>query len=81
MHGKVTDCVTGEPVRGAVVNVWQSSTNGLYDQQDPVQMTGNLRGRFKTDKEGRYSYYCLYPTPYGIPSGDNCKFIYILTDK
>lgn len=74
MHGKVINCVTGEPVKDAVINVWQSSTNGLYDQQDPVQMTGNLRGKFKTDKDGQYYYYCLYPTPYGIPGG-NCTSI------
>ncbi|KFH44082.1 Catechol 1,2-dioxygenase-like protein [Hapsidospora chrysogenum ATCC 11550] len=40
---------------------------GLYEQQDPNQQDLNLRGKFITDSEGRYSLYCLRPTPYPIP--------------
>ena len=71
MHGKVTDCVTNEPVPHADIQVWQASSNGLYDQEDPVQMTGNLRGKFTSDEKGNYSFYCLKPTPYPIP--EHCE--------
>ncbi|RCI07784.1 hypothetical protein L249_5669 [Ophiocordyceps polyrhachis-furcata BCC 54312] len=41
---------------------------GLYEQQDPQQKEFNLRGVFKTDSDGRYSFYCIRPTAYPIPS-------------
>jgi catechol 1,2-dioxygenase len=68
MHGRVMDFVTKKPIVGAVVEVWEASTNGLYEQQDPDQVEHNLRGKFTTDAEGRYYYYCLRPTPYPVPS-------------
>ena len=67
MHGTVTDYRTGEPVEGAVVDVWHTAPNGLYEQQDPGQPEMNLRGRFTTGKDGKYSFYCLRPVPYPIP--------------
>ncbi|KAI9896915.1 hypothetical protein N3K66_007937 [Trichothecium roseum] len=67
MYGKVTDASTGKPLANASVDVWQASTNGLYEQQDPNQQDSNLRGKFITDEEGRYSLYCLRPTPYPVP--------------
>ncbi|GFP59872.1 catechol 1,2-dioxygenase [Trichoderma asperellum] len=67
MHGQVTCAETGKPLANATVDVWQASTNGLYEQQDSDQIDCNLRGKFVTDAEGRYSFYCLRPTPYPIP--------------
>ncbi|KAL4808913.1 Intradiol ring-cleavage dioxygenase [Aspergillus unguis] len=67
MNGQVMDFVTKKPLVGAVVEVWQASTNGLYEQQDPDQEEFNLRGKFKADEQGRYSFYCLRPTPYPVP--------------
>jgi catechol 1,2-dioxygenase len=58
---------TGEPIEGAEVDVWHTAPNGLYEQQDPDQPDYNLRGRFMTDAQGRYSFYCLRPTSYPIP--------------
>jgi len=69
VYGRVLEGVTRKPVQDAVVNTWQSSTNGLYDVQDDAQSLGNLRGKFKTDAEGRYSFYCLKPTAYPVPDG------------
>jgi catechol 1,2-dioxygenase len=67
MHGIVTDFQTAQPIEGAVVDVWHTAPNGLYEQQDPAQPEMNLRGRFTTGKDGRYSFYCLRPVPYPIP--------------
>ncbi|POR35546.1 Catechol 1,2-dioxygenase [Tolypocladium paradoxum] len=72
MHGKVTSVETGAPLADATVDVWQASTNGLYEQQDPEQQDYNLRGVFKTDSEGKYSFYCLRPTPYPV-CASGCK--------
>ncbi|KAF4609844.1 hypothetical protein G7Y89_g15779 [Cudoniella acicularis] len=68
MHGIVQDLQTREPVVGAWVDVWQASTNGLYEQQDKDQVEHNLRGKFKTDDKGHYAFYCLRPTPYPVPN-------------
>lgn len=68
MHGRVIDFQTKKPLVGATVEVWQASTNGLYEQQDPNQEEFNLRGKFKTDADGRYYFYCLRPTPYPVPN-------------
>lgn len=67
MHGIVTDFMTGEPIEGAVLDVWHTAPNGLYEQQDPNQPDMNLRGRFTTGKDGTYQFYCLRPVPYPIP--------------
>jgi protocatechuate 3,4-dioxygenase beta subunit len=68
MHGKVIDMETHKGIPGAIVDIWQASSNGKYDFQDPDNQTpNNLRGKFKTDAEGNYHYYCLRPTAYSLP--------------
>ncbi|KAF2101232.1 aromatic compound dioxygenase [Rhizodiscina lignyota] len=67
IFGKVTDFATGKPIEGAKVDVWHTAPNGLYEQQDPDQPDMNLRGIFTTGEDGKYSFYCLRPTPYPIP--------------
>ncbi|KAJ6441093.1 catechol dioxygenase [Purpureocillium lavendulum] len=79
MHGTVADVKTGKPLPNATVEVWQASTNGLYEQQDDKQVEHNLRGVFKADAEGKYSLYCLRPTPYPIPEdGPTGKLLNLL---
>ena len=68
MHGVVRCLKTNEPVANVTVDVWQASTNGLYEQQDKDQADCNLRGKFTTDANGRYAFYCLRPTPYPVPN-------------
>lgn len=68
MQGQVIDYKTKKPIPGTIVEVWQASTNGLYEQQDSNQVEHNLRGKFTTDENGRYWFYCLRPTPYPVPN-------------
>lgn len=42
------------------------TTEGLYEQQDSDQPEHNLRGKFYTDSDGKYAFYCLRPTPYPV---------------
>jgi catechol 1,2-dioxygenase len=65
--GRVMSASTGQPIAGAVVDVWETAPNGLYEQQDGGQPNMNLRGRFETDHAGHYSFYGLRPTSYPIP--------------
>ncbi|KAJ4293698.1 hypothetical protein N0V90_008982 [Kalmusia sp. IMI 367209] len=67
MHGIIRDSTTNEPLKGITVDIWQCSTNGLYEQQDPDQAEFNLRGKLTTDENGYYGLYCLRPVPYPVP--------------
>ena len=68
MHGVVSDVVTGKPIMNAVVDIWQASSNGKYDFQDPGnQSDNNLRGKFRTNYKGEYHFFCLKPTAYSLP--------------
>ncbi len=64
----------GSPVAGAEVDVWQSSSEGFYENQDPAQADMNLRGRFTTDRDGCIRFRsikpCGYPIPVSGPVGD-----------
>ena len=57
----------GRPVEGAEADVWHSSPEGLYENQDPAQAEMNLRGRFKTDAAGRFAFTSVKPAGYPIP--------------
>jgi catechol 1,2-dioxygenase len=66
-HGVIRDVDTGLGIPDAVFDMWQASTNGKYDVFDPENQTRhNLRGKFRTDAEGRFWFYCLKPTEYAI---------------
>jgi catechol 1,2-dioxygenase len=64
----------GKPIAGAEVDVWHSSTEGFYENQDPVQADMNLRGKFTTDANGHISFRSIkpagYPIPINGPTGD-----------
>ncbi|TGJ84380.1 hypothetical protein E0Z10_g4349 [Xylaria hypoxylon] len=67
ISGQVLSASTHKPISDAVLDVWLAGPNGLYEQQDPEQPDMNLRGRFRTDENGRYEMYALRPTAYPIP--------------
>src|SRR6516164_8629487 len=57
----------GNPVAGAEVDVWHSSTEGYYENQDPEQADMNLRGKFTSDADGHISFRSIKPSGYPIP--------------
>jgi catechol 1,2-dioxygenase len=59
--------VEGKPIAGAEVDIWQSSPEGFYENQDPVQADMNLRGKFTTDADGHISFRSVKPAGYPIP--------------
>lgn len=79
-HGVVRDVDTGVGIPGAVFDMWQASTNGKYDVFDPENQTRhNLRGKFRTDDQGRFDFYCLKPTEYAIDtSGPSAELLRIM---
>jgi catechol 1,2-dioxygenase len=58
---------TRQPIAGAEVDVWHSSPDGLYENQDPSQAEMNLRGRFLSDFDGSFSFTTVLPAGYPIP--------------
>jgi hydroxyquinol 1,2-dioxygenase len=56
-----------KPIEGAEVDIWHSSPEGFYENQDPVQADMNLRGTFVTDREGHIAFRSVKPAGYPIP--------------
>ncbi len=64
--GRVLD-LDGQGVADAEVDVWHSTPQGLYENQDPSQAEMNLRGVFKTGGDGRFSFRSVRPAGYPVP--------------
>lgn len=60
----------GQPVAGAVVDLWHANTQGNYSYFDQSQSDYNLRRRIVTDSAGRYRARSIVPSGYGCsPDG------------
>jgi catechol 1,2-dioxygenase len=59
--------MAGKPIAGAEVDIWQSSTEGFYENQDPGQADMNLRGKFTTEADGHIAFRTIKPAGYPIP--------------
>jgi catechol 1,2-dioxygenase len=69
LEGVVRD-TQGQPVAGAVVDLWHANTKGNYSYFDQSQSDYNLRRRIVTDAEGRYRARSIVPSGYGCdPQG------------
>jgi hydroxyquinol 1,2-dioxygenase len=66
IYGKVTDNA-GVPVPNALIQVWQTSERGLYDLQERMGESMDMRGTFLTDAEGNYHFRTVRPLGYSIP--------------
>lgn len=58
----------GRPVSGADVDIWHTSPDGLYENQDALQADMNLRGKFTTDDRGKIWFSSVKPAGYPIPA-------------
>jgi protocatechuate 3,4-dioxygenase beta subunit len=67
MHGRVSNS-EGRPIANAIVEVWQTAPNQLYDVQDKDQPEGHLRGTFHTDAAGGFRFRTILPVSYPIPN-------------
>lgn len=66
-EGTVVD-LDGNPVEGAIIDVWSDNAEGFYDVQQPgIQPKWNNRGTFVTGTDGRYSFIGIKPVSYPIP--------------
>lgn len=68
IEGRILD-THGNPIEGAVIDVWQANDEGFYDvQQKGLQPDFNLRGMFTTGADGRYWFRAVKPKFYPIPN-------------
>ncbi len=67
--------IGGEPIAGAVIDVWQSDEDGYYDVQKPGRggHEHRARARLRSDAEGRFDFRSIlaehYPIPHDGPVG------------
>jgi hydroxyquinol 1,2-dioxygenase len=66
VYGRVLD-VSGSPIAGAEVDVWQNGADMLYAVQRPEAEEDHLRGRYLTRDDGSYAFVAVRPVPYPIP--------------
>ena len=58
--------IDGAPIAGAVLDVWQTDGEGLYDVQRPGG--AYARGKLTTGADGRYGFRTIKPVSYAIPT-------------
>ena len=66
VYGRVLD-VSGAPIAGAELDVWQNGADMLYAVQRPEAPEDHLRGRFASREDGSYAFVAVRPVPYPIP--------------
>lgn len=80
--GRVTSAAGCAPLAGAVLDVWQASAAGHYDNNDPGRPFDparfNLRGRVRADAEGRYRFESVVPGNYGEGRFVRARHIHLL---
>ncbi|MDA7086022.1 catechol 1,2-dioxygenase [Pseudomonas sp. SA3-5] len=78
LEGVVRD-TQGQPVAGAVVDLWHANTQGNYSYFDQSQSEYNLRRRIVTDADGRYRARSIVPSGYGCaPDGPTQECLNLL---
>jgi hydroxyquinol 1,2-dioxygenase len=58
----------GEPVPGALLDIWQADEDGFYDVQYEGLDEARGRGHLHSDDEGRYWFWTVQPEAYPIPT-------------
>ncbi len=57
----------GEPVAGAVLDLWQTDGEGLYEAQRPEVQGAWMRGLYRAQPDGSYLIRTVAPIAYTIP--------------
>jgi|SRR5688572_7060793 catechol 1,2-dioxygenase len=81
LRGRVL-ATDGTPLAGAVLDLWQTDEHGNYAVKRPDLMPAeNLRGRYRTDAEGRYSVRTIRPKYYHVNSDGPAGALLRLTGR
>ena len=60
--------VDGKPIPGAQLDVWHADAEGFYDVQRPELDGTRLRGKLRTDAQGKFWFWTTRPTEYPVPT-------------
>ncbi|HKA45854.1 MAG TPA: intradiol ring-cleavage dioxygenase [Burkholderiales bacterium] len=58
----------GKPIPGALLDMWQSNTEGWYDVQLADTGGRQLRAKLRADAEGGFRFRTIKPTAYPVPT-------------
>ena len=58
----------GKPLAGALLDLWQSNSEGSYDVQLADTGGKQLRAKLRADAEGRFRLRTILPTSYPVPT-------------
>ncbi len=82
VQGRLTDARCN-PVEGAVIDLWQTNRDGIYQYADRAAMatpyalfTGS--GRTTTDNAGRFRFVTIFPGAYADPKGPRAPHVNLL---
>jgi hydroxyquinol 1,2-dioxygenase len=64
--GRVTD-TEGRPIPGAILDVWQADSDGLYEAQIAEIDEARLRAKYQPREDGTYCVRTIAPLGYTIP--------------
>jgi len=71
LQGQVTN-VAGEPLAGALIELWHADDLGFYSQFAPGLPKWNFRGSVIADPQGKFQINTMQPAPYQIPTDGAC---------
>jgi protocatechuate 3,4-dioxygenase beta subunit len=85
LTGRVTTA-SGQPIRNAIVEIWQVDHAGSYVHTNGRQPTGydnNFQGygRFLTDSKGQYYFRTIKPVEYTLIGIHRCPHIHMAISK
>lgn len=73
ISGRILD-TRGNPVKGAIIDVWQADSNGRYHHEDapattPLDPNFQYWAQLKTGMDGRYQFKTIKPGQYPVMEG------------
>ena len=76
---------SGEPIRNAFIEIWQTDTNGSYihSKGHNTKVDSNFQGygRFITDSKGQYYFRTIKPVEYVLQGTFRCPHIHFAASK
>jgi len=71
LHGTIFDENGGNPLKNALVEIWQCDENEYYDNTSDNYL---FRGAVKTGNNGKYDFKTIVPVPYKVDANDDSSW-------
>lgn len=80
MEGTVKD-IDGNPVEGALLEIWHCKEKGMYSYFDSSQSEYNLRRAIRIGADGKYKFKTVIPPGYSCPPGSATEKMMLLLGR